>query len=134
MEIKLEQLVAVSDRIDAAGKTYQGSLTKLLTKELPVKTAYTVGKLANKVMSELRQYYQHRDNLIKKYGKEKDGSYTIESTDKDAIEKFSKDNEELLSYIVKFDYEPVALEALGDIKLAPIDMGNLEMFFKQLQD
>jgi hypothetical protein len=130
MEIKLEQLVAVSDFTDGAGRTYQGSLSKLLSKELPVKTAYTLGKLFNKVKSELQQYYSHRDNLIKKYGKETNGTFSIDSTDKEAIEKFRKDNEDLLSVAVKFDYEPVALESLGEIKLAPIDMGNLEAFFK----
>ena len=129
MEIKLEQLLAISDFTDASGRTYQGSLSKLLSKELPVKTAYTLGKLFNKVKSELQQYYQHRDNLIKKYGKEKDGTHTIEASDKDAVEKFTKDNEELLSVTVKLDYEPVNLDALGNVSISPIDMGNLEMFF-----
>src|SRR3972149_3726051 len=104
MEIKLEQLVAVSDFTDGAGRTYQGSLSKLLGKELPVKTAYTLGKLFNKIKSELQQYYSHRDNLIKKYGKEADGNFSIGSSAKEVIKKSRKDNEELLSVVVKFDY------------------------------
>jgi hypothetical protein len=130
LEIKLEQLLTVSDFTDASGKTYQGSLSKLLNKELPVKTAYTLGKLFNNVKSELQQYYQHRDNLIKKYGREKDGTYSIEASDKDAVEKFVKDNDELLSVMVKLDYDPVNLDALGNVSISPIDMGNLEVFFK----
>lgn len=119
MELTLKQLVEKSD-----------SLLKLLNKELPVKTAYRLGRLSNAVKSELEQYNIHRNLLIKKYGKEKDGQAIIEPGEKEATEKFIKDNEELLSVTVKIDsYNPISISELGDIKLSPIDLGNLEIFF-----
>lgn len=119
MELTLKQLVEKSD-----------SLLKLLNKELPVKTAYRLGRLSNAVKSELEQYNIHRNLLIKKYGKEKDGQVIIEPGEKEATENFIRDNEELLSVTVKIDsYSPISIGELGDIKLSPIDSGNLEIFF-----
>lgn len=131
MKIKLEKLLSIADAVDLAGNIHQGSLSKLLTKELPVKTAYTLGKLFNKVKSELQQYYLHRDNLIKKYGKEKNEQHVIEANDKEATEKFIKDNDELLSVEVDINYEPIDLPSLGDITISPIDMANLDVLFKE---
>ena len=129
MKIKLEQLVAIADFPNANGEMSQGSLSKLLSKELPIKTAYTLGKLFIKIKSELQQYYQYRDNLIKKYGKEENGKYSIESSNEN-FEEFKKGHIELLSIPVDINFEPLELESLGDIKLSAMDMGNLEMFFK----
>lgn len=120
MELTLKQLV---ERVE--------SLSKLLNKELPIKTAYRLGRLYNIIKNELQQYNEHRNILIKKYGKEKNGQILIDEQDKEAIEKFTKDNEELLSVSIRIDYEPIAISDLGDIKLSPIDIGNLEIFFKE---
>jgi hypothetical protein len=119
MELTLKQLVEKSE-----------SLGKLLNKELPIRSAYRLGRLSNAIKSELEQYDIHRNLLIKKYGKEKDGQISIDPKDKLAIDKFVKDNDELLSVSVKIDsYNPISINELGDIKLSPIDLGNLEIFF-----
>lgn len=107
------------------------SLGKLLNKELPVKTAYRLGKLSKALQSELDQFNLTRNNLIKKYGKEKDGQYQIDPDDKEALEKFNKEIEELLSVEINIDvYDPISVDELGEIKLSAIDMSNLSVFFK----
>jgi hypothetical protein len=108
------------------------SLRKLLNKELPVKTAYRLGRLSKAIQSELDQFNLTRNNLIKKYGKEKAGQHQIDPDDKEAFEKFNNEIESLLSVEIKIDaYEPIAIDELGDIKLSAIDMSNLSIFFKQ---
>ena len=62
MQLKLKEIL---QNIDSIGK--------LLNKELPVKTAYRLGRLSKALQSELDQFNLTRNNLIKKYGKEKDG-------------------------------------------------------------
>lgn len=107
------------------------SLGKLLNKELTVITAYRLGKLSKALQSELDQFNLTRNNLIKKYGKEKDGQYQIDPDDKSAMEKFNKEIEELLTVEISIDvYEPIFIDDLGDIRLSPIDMSNLSIFFK----
>ncbi|QKJ99935.1 MAG: hypothetical protein HND40_10370 [Ignavibacteriota bacterium] len=107
------------------------SLGKLLNKELPVKTAYRLGRLSKAIQSELDQFNLTRNNLIKKYGKEKDGQYQIDPDDKTALEKFNKEIEELLDVEIKIDsYEPIPINELDDIKLSAIDMSKLEIFIK----
>ncbi len=107
------------------------SLGKLLNKELPVKTAYRLGRLSKVLQSEFDQFNLTRNNLIKKYGKEKDGQYQIDSDDKNSIEKFQKEIDELLTVEIDIDaYEPISVDDLGDIKLSAIDMSNLSIFFK----
>lgn len=107
------------------------SLSNLLNKELPVKTAYRLGRLSKAIQSELDQFNLTRNNLIKKYGKEKDGQYQIDPEDKTTMKKFEKEIEELLSVEITIDaYDPIAVDDLGDIKLSAMDMGNLSIFFK----
>jgi hypothetical protein len=119
MELTLKQLVEKSE-----------SLGKLLNKELPIRSAYRLGRLLNAIKIELKEYDIHRNLLIKKYGKEKDGQFSIDPKDELAIESFVRDNEELMSVWVKIDsYNPISINELGDIKLSPIDLGNLEIFF-----
>ncbi|MFO7447729.1 MAG: hypothetical protein R6W90_15295 [Ignavibacteriaceae bacterium] len=130
MEITLKELALISGFVDANGIPHTGSLDKLLTKELPVKAAYKLGRLSKSVAGEMEQYQQHKNNLIKKYGKEKDGTFSIESSDTEAINNFLQDNEELLSVKIKLDYEPISIEELGSINITPIDMGKLDMFIK----
>lgn len=107
------------------------SLSKLINKELPVKAAYRLGRLTKAVRSELDQFNLTRNTLLKKYGKEKDGQYQIDTEDKKAQESFNKEIDELLNLEIKInDYEKISIEELGDIKLSPIDMNYLIVFFK----
>lgn len=120
MKITLKELLQIAD-----------SLGKLLNKELPVKTAYRLGRLSKALQSEFDQFNLTRNNLIKKYGTEKNGQYQIDPQDKESLEKFNKDIEELIAVDVKLDgYDPISVDDLGDVKLSAIDMSNLSIFFK----
>lgn len=107
------------------------SLEKLLNKELPIKTAFKLGKLANKIKEELIDYYKLRDKLIEKYGSEKNGQIIIDQNDKEAVKNFMKENTELLSLEITLPYEPIKISELGELKLSSVDMGNLLTFFEE---
>lgn len=107
------------------------SIANLLKLELPVKTAYKLAKLSNAIESELREFEQLRNNLIKKYGKQSGDEIKIEPTDKETFEKFSSEINELLETEVELNYTPIDIDELGSIKLSAFDMGKLLPFFKQ---
>ncbi|MEM3091778.1 MAG: hypothetical protein QXD05_01455 [Candidatus Pacearchaeota archaeon] len=118
MEITIKQLIESAE-----------SLAILAQKDMPIKTSYKLGKLLNKIREELKLYEEQRNNLIKKYGKDiGGGNYQIDENDEEAINKFKKEHEELINLTVNIEYEPISLDSLGDIKISPMHMANLDLF------
>lgn len=130
METTLRILLNIWDIPSGNGMIRPGSLSKLLSQELPVKTAYRLGRFYNKVKSEMQQYFLLREKLIRKYGNEEKGIFSIQPADGGAWEKFSAENEELLSTKVKLDYDPIDIEEIESLKISPIDISNLEPLFR----
>lgn len=106
------------------------SIANLLKLELPIKTAYKLAKLSNVIQSELRDFEQLRNNLIKKYGKQSGDEIKIDQSDKEAYEKFSSEINELLEAEIEINYSPIDINELGSIKLSAYDTGKLLPFFK----
>lgn len=50
----------------------------LLNERLNIKTKYWLGKIFDQVQSEKKSFSTLRDELIKKYGEEKDGSFQVD--------------------------------------------------------
>lgn len=120
MKIKLKYIVENTE-----------SIANLLKLELPIKTSYKLAKLSNAIQSELREFEQLRNNLIKKYGKQSGDEIKIYPTDKESFEKFSSEITELLETETEVNYTPIDIDELGSIKLSAFDMGKLLPFFKQ---
>jgi hypothetical protein len=108
----------------------QGSLEKLLSKELPIKTAYRLGRAVSKLNSELTQFQESRKALIKKYGIEDGkGGFLIPEDDAENRKKFETDIKELLEVEVEISgFSPVPIAELDGVKIAAMDMANLEEF------
>ncbi|WP_337872886.1 hypothetical protein [Ignavibacterium sp.] len=123
MKIKLKYIVENTEPI-----------ANLLKLELPVKTAYKLAKLSNTIQSELREFEQLRNNLIKKYGKQSGDEIKIEPTDKETFGKFSSEITELLETEIEINYTPINIDELGSIKLSAYDIGKLLPFFEQANE
>ncbi len=102
-----------------------GSLIKLTGKELPVRTAYRVGKVLKKVSEELSYIERYRVHLVKKYsnGKDKTGNFEVL---KEKEEDFRNEFSEFLLEEIEFDCKPISLSELGDISLDPVDLIRLD--------
>lgn len=104
------------------------SLAEVLTKEVPVKAGYRLGRNLNKINSELRDYNNKRNELIKKYGeKNKKGDIEVKQGG-EQWDNFSKDLGQLLDEEIEVDLMKVNLEMLGDIKIKSTDMAHLVDF------
>lgn len=100
-------------------KDSQLALVKLSKFKLPVKTAYWISRLINKVNSEIKEGEKERFELIKKFGEltnKKTNSWTV--TEEHLIEyqeAITKRDEKELD----FDFEPIKLSSLGEIPIEP---------------
>lgn len=108
-------------------------LNNILKKELPVKAAYWLTKLSHKLESEIKQFTETRNRLIKKYGEQKDNDWLVNPEDKEKYEKFKNEMEELLNTEVDIDINPIAIKQLGDVKISAIDMMAIEPFLTDIE-
>ncbi len=109
----------------------ESSLRKLLETPLPVKVAYKISKLVNKIQPELTIFNEQRDKLIKELGehdKEKD-TYTVQPKN---MAKFTEEITKLTEIEVDLgfgegkDVEKISVDDLGDIKVAPQELLQLD--------
>lgn len=103
------------------------SLTKLLTKELSIKTSYKLSKLGKLIIDEYKLFEETRMKIIDKYGDKDEEGNIIQNDNKITIPKenldsFNKEFNELMDIEVKFDFEPISIDKLGEINISPIDL------------
>jgi hypothetical protein len=110
----------------------------LLAEKMSLKTKYWLTKLSDKLLSEKKTILGLRDELIKKYGKEKeDGSVEVKPyLDEENKElnpeftKFSEEMNELLLEEKEFDYNPIPLDDLAEISTE----GRYNLIFKLIKE
>lgn len=117
MKVKLSEIVNARQ-----------ALQKMMTKELPIKTAYRLSKLVNAVNDELGNFEDQRKKLVEKYGEKKGEEVVVP---KDKAQDFQKDMQELLDVEVKIDFDPISLSDIGEISLSPVDITLLDSFIKE---
>jgi hypothetical protein len=106
-------------------RNLEGSLTKIMDKDVPVKTAYKVSKFLKRISEELRAIEERRVALVKKYSRGEDEKGNFKVVPEKEI-YFRKEFAELLQTEVDIDVLPVPLNDFGDIALSPIDLMKLE--------
>ena len=111
-------------------KSIEESLKKLLILTLPIKISYKLSKVLAKISKELALLEEQRMNLVRKYGEENPETKEIR-VQPDQMPAFINEFNELLQETVKFDFEPVSIDSVGDIEFSPLDMANLEKFFAE---
>jgi len=109
MKLSLKQIV----------ESEKGMIAILETK-LPIKIAYRLTKLSNKIRAELAVYNEQRVTLVKRLGEEqtKDNWQVKPENMKEFLEEFNKLQDE----IVEIDFTPLKLEELGDVVISPKDL------------
>ena len=107
MQIKLNEIVGSAENIKA-----------LLEVKLPVKIAYRLSKLVNKLQPSLSIYEENRNKLIKEYGTEQeDGNIAVKDPEK--LKLFAVELGKLLEVEESVEFEKIKIEDLGEIEIAP---------------
>lgn len=141
-KIKLSLNEALSLEFELNGEvnpqTKEVIFNGLLAEKMSLKTKYWLTKLSDKLSSEKKTILGLRDDLIKKYGKEKeDGSVEVKPFLDDEnkelnpeFTKFSEEMNELLLEEKEFDYNPIPLDDLGEISTE----GRYNLIFKLVKE
>jgi GTP:adenosylcobinamide-phosphate guanylyltransferase len=104
-------------------KGFIPSLTKIVSKDLPLKTSYALTKLVKEVETKSVVFQEAKNSIIKKYGEEKDGGINVT---KENMEVFLKEFDELLNIEEEYDFEKIEISKDLEIELAVGDLINLE--------
>lgn len=110
---------------------------ELSTKSLPVKTAFKVARLIRELDKENITFDESRRQIIEKYA-ERDENGIIKQTPEgniqlqpDKIEECNSELVELLNTTIEINVDKISIDALGDIKITPAQMINLEAFIEE---
>jgi len=112
-------------------RTIIEGINEILGKELPIKSAYWLGKLAKKIQKEFAELEENRIKLVQKYVLRDESDNPVIENDKfifSDTNSFNAQFSELLETDVEIDFTPLEVEKLGDVKLSPIAMIGLEKF------
>jgi hypothetical protein len=85
--------------------------------DFPVKISYKIKRLVDKLNPILETYNTKKNDLIKEYGTETDGKLGV--TDPEKLPLFLEKHNELVTVEEEVDFEPIKIEELGDVKVAP---------------
>lgn len=103
------------------------ALKKLNEAELPIKTAYKLKKNIEVLGKQVDFINGQRNEIINKYGK--DGQ--IKTDDKEALEKFIKDFNEILNIEEEVEIKMLTLNELDGAKLSVNDITNISYLIKE---
>lgn len=115
IKVKLSEIVANVDNI-----------RQLQEIKLPVKIAYRIMRLANKVQPMLEVYSEKRNALIKELGAENpDKTFSIPPTDTEKMKEFATKLTDLLSIEEEIEwFTPIKLSELGEIVIPAKNLVN----------
>ena len=117
MKLTLKKLISVKP-----------SMKKLLNQDLPIKISYNLSKLISELNEEYTLFEEKKQLLFIKYGEEKENKISIKQEN---VKTFTKDIGDLLDIEVEIEVTKVKLNDLGDIKLSPLDMLNLDILIEK---
>lgn len=119
MKVKLQQLWDANQ---------EALLTLGNAKQANVKASYWIGKAMKKIISELTDLNNSRNELVKKYGSEKDGSWTVA---KEKIQIFNKEFKELLDTEIDLNINKLPFEYVESIQLSPGEFMALDWLISE---
>lgn len=106
-------------------RVLEESLEKLISKEVPIRTAYKLGNISKIVAEKLSILETQRINLVKKYSKEEDEEGNFEVVGEKEKE-FKKEFSELLMKEIEIECKAISISELGDISLTTADFLRLD--------
>lgn len=105
-------------------------LAKLKTYELPILVAYKLNKAIKEIGKKLEFIHEQRDEIIMRYGKEENGSYSIDEKDTENINKFLNDFKAVLSIEEEVDIIPFELSDFENVKLSSDEFELVSFLFE----
>lgn len=108
----------------------QSALGKMLNTALPVKQSYHIKKTLESVKKQAVFLEEQRSELVKKYGVEKDGNYSIPDGDIEARKKFFEEYKELLDLEEEIDVRQLTLDELDRVELTANELESVEFILK----
>lgn len=108
----------------------QQALGKMLNTALPVKQSYHIKKTLEAVKKQAVFLEEQRTDLIKKYGAEKNGNYSIPDDDLTARKKYFDEYKELLELEEEIDVRQLTLDELDRVELTANELESIEFMLK----
>lgn len=108
----------------------QSALGKMLNTALPVKQSYHIKKTLESVKKQAVFLEERRTDLIKKYGVEKNGNYSIPDDDLTARKKYFDEYKELLELEEEIDVRQITLDELDRVELTANELESIEFMLK----
>ena len=107
----------------------QPALGKMLNTALPAKQSYHIKKTLASIKKQA-VFLEQRSELVKKYGVEKDGNYSIPDGDIEARKKFFDEYKELLELEEEIDVRQLTLDELDRVELTANELESVEFVLK----
>ena len=104
-------------------------LVKLKQQELPILVAYKLNKIIKSMGEKLQFIHEQRDEIIKKYGTETNGTYAIDEHDQENINKFLEDFKQVLSIEEEVEIEKLELKDFVDVKISSDEFELVSFLF-----
>lgn len=108
----------------------QSALGKMLNTALPVKQSYHIKKTLESVKKQAVFLEEQRTDLIKKYGVEKNGNYSIPDDDLTARKKYFDEYKELLELEEEIDVRQLTIDKLDRVELTANELESVEFMLK----
>jgi hypothetical protein len=108
------------------------SLERISKLDLPIRAAFKMVRLIEKLNKEFAVVEPLRQKLFEKYGEKIEDVIKIKDENKLA---FQAEWEELVFTELNIDFIPIKIEELGtEVKIQPIDLMNLQLFMERELD
>jgi hypothetical protein len=98
-------------------------------KDLPVKTAYRLGKLLKSVLAELKESEEIKSKLIEKYGEKEKSGYS--KVKEENLKAYNDEWKEMLKEEIELSFIKVPLSDIPQGSLTSADIMYLEEFFTE---
>jgi len=116
-------------------KFIEGSIVKLLKEDLPIRMSYKLSKFYDVLSKEMTKVEELRQQLVKRYGEEVEGTIKVTTEN---LEVFNKEYGDLMREAITVEFDPIdvnqiisyseRLEEMGKpaISLSAVDISQLK--------
>lgn len=109
----------------------KSSIEKLKGSTLPIRIMVKVNKTASAILDQYSFIENCRQDLVRKYGEQKDDGFYVNKEDEEKIGKFYEEFKELLECEEEIDVRKVPIEDLPEtVELNGYDLDALSFMFE----
>ncbi|MBP02922.1 MAG: hypothetical protein CMM25_08950 [Rhodospirillaceae bacterium] len=105
------------------------AFARLLDEPVATETALHIRGLVNDVNEHFATLEEERNDLIKKLGTEKDGTYEFTPENQ---QQFMEQFDTMLEREVEYDWNQMSIKDLGEAKISVKDLNTLSFLFTEL--